>query len=102
MTKEQFFEEKILPYLENAISWKNVIFLADLPVDSLDEVGLIKSRKTEDRLIDSFIKCGEYQICFHRYLLFITKIKKGDTVLYEYTEEIASVKRPEVAFLEIF
>lgn len=101
MTKEQFFEKQILPELENVISWKNVVFLTDLAVESLDEIGLIKPREPEDRMIDSFIECGEYQVCFDSFALQITKIKKGDTVLYEYTEEKAFAKRPKVAFLEI-
>ncbi len=102
MTKEQFFNEQILPYLEDVINWKKVLFLTDRAVYSLSEIGLIEERKDTDREIDSFIVSGEYRVRFHRFMHFINKIQKADDMLYEYSEEKASAERPQVDYLDIY
>lgn len=102
MTQEQFFQQHVLTYLEDVISWKTILSLTERAVYSLSEVGLIKKWEPEDREIDEVIESGEYQIIFHRYLLYVMKIKKGNSVIYEYTDEKAYVMKPQPCFLDIF
>lgn len=102
MTKEVFFQTYILPNLDDVINWKVVLFLDERTVASLTEVGLIKKRESTDREVDSFIVCGEYKIQFHSHLYFISKIQKGDEILYEYSEEKAFKEKPKVDTLQIF
>ena len=102
MTKEALFETYVLPYLEDVLSWKRILFLADITVSNLYDLDLIKEREPTDREVDSFIVCGEYKIQFHRFLHIIGKIEKGDDVLYEYSDEKAFEKRPEVSYLQIY
>ncbi len=101
MTKEVFFRTYILPYLDDVINWKVVLFLDERTVATLTEVELIKKRESTDREVDSFIVCGEYKIQFHRWLYNISKIQKGDEILYEYTEEKAFEKQPEIGYMLI-
>lgn len=101
MTKEVFFQTHVLPYLDDVINWKVIRFLEEITVASLTEVELIKKREPTDREVDSFIVCGEYKIQFHRYFYFISKIQKGDEVLYEYTEGRAFKEQPKVDALRI-
>lgn len=102
MTSEKFFQKHVLSYLDDVINWKIVLFLDERTVASLTEVGLIKKREPTDREVDSFIVCDAYKIQFHRFLYFISKIQKGDEVLYEYTEEKAFEEQPEPKKLLIF
>lgn len=102
MTSEWVFRKHIFPYLDDVINWKVVLFLDERTVENLIEVGLIKKREPADKEVDSFIVCDGYKIQFHRYLYFISKIQKDDDVLYEYSEEKASEKRPKVGYLQFF
>lgn len=102
MTKEVLFETYVLPYLEDVINWKRILFLADVTVSTLFDFGLIKEREPTDREVDSYIVCGEYKIQFHRWIHIINKIEKGDDVLYEYNDEVACIKKPEVGDLQIY
>ncbi len=99
MTKEMFFNTHILPYLDDVINWKALLFLEKRTVSALTNVGLIKEREPEDRDVDSFIVCGEYKIQFHRYIYYISKIQRGDDVVYEYSEEKAFKYRPEPSII---
>lgn len=97
MTKELFFQKRILPYLEDVINWKKTLLLYDKTISDLIDIGLIKKREETD--VDSFIVCGEYTIIFHRYLCYIFEIRKGNEVLYKYNDEKASKEKTEVVYI---
>ena len=99
MTKELFFQRNILPHLEDVINWKKIVFLEEETVSELTDIGLIKEREATDRDIDSFIVCGEYNVRFHRYLYFISEIKKGDKIVYEYSDERAKEKKSDIIYI---
>lgn len=100
MTSEKLFNELILPRLEDVINWKEVLLL-ELDEAKLTDIGLIKEREPQDREVDSFMVCGEYRIQFHRYINYIIKIQKGDSVLYEYNDEKAFAIQPKMDVLEL-
>lgn len=99
MTRELYFQKKILPYLEDVINWKKILFLEVETVSELSDIGLIKEREEADRDIDSFIVCEEYSVRFHRYLKFISKIQKGNKVVYEYSDGRASKEKPGMVYI---
>lgn len=100
MTSEKLFNERILPRLDDVINWK-VVLLLELDESKLTDIGLIKDREPQDREVDSYIVCSEYRIQFHRFIKYITKIQKGDEVLYEYNDEEAFEKQPKMDMLEL-
>ena len=98
MKQKEFFQTHILPYLDDIINWKVVLFLDEETVLTLRELGLIKEREPTDRLVDDFIVYEEYKIRLRHHFNFISKIQKGDDVLYEYDEETAFKKRPKMVY----